>query len=125
MEGKDHRDSFYDRLDEVLGINDGWKEYIDDLREKNKVSNDRLYRLLMAIKGSDFSRDVRSMMRIVGWYHQIRISRIPSGTKLPDKRWKNIRWIWADVKPNQDGALSGYLYVQVKQDRFLKILCTF
>jgi hypothetical protein len=122
---KDTRDSFYEHLDDITGLNAGWKAFVDEMISKNKVSNNRLFRLLKSIKGSAFTRDLRSLMRVVGKGQWMRISRVPAGICLKDKRWKTIPELWIDVKSDETGGMSGFMYIQVKSERFIKIYGSF
>lgn len=98
----------------------GWRDYVRSIRQENAKSNRRLYKLLVQIKGKSFVDSIKRLATQNGSLPQIRISRQPVGIKMKDNRWSAILEIWIDQKQTEQGV-TGFVYVQVKKDRFLKI----
>lgn len=101
-------------------IEKGWRSFVRSVRQENARSNRRLYKLLLQIKGKSFVDSVDRLIKNKGGLPQIRISRQPLGICLKDNRWSAIPEIWIDQRQIEEGA-TGYLYVQVKGKRWLKI----
>lgn len=98
----------------------GWKNFVRSIRQSNAKSNRRLYKILEPIKGRSFVDSVKNLLKSQEGLPQIRISRTPIGMCLKDNRWSAIPELWIDQTQTEEGP-TGYLYVQVKEKRFLKI----
>lgn len=107
-----------DFLEELFDA--GWNDFVKSIRQENARSNRRLYKILTEIKGKSFVDSVKRLATEKGRLPKIRVSRCPAGIKLKDNRWSAIPEIWIDQKQTEDGA-KGDMYVQVKENRWLKI----
>jgi hypothetical protein len=108
-------EEFFDEM-----FNEGWKQFIRSIRRENARSNRRLYKILELIKGKSFIDSVNRLATGKGRLPQIRVTREPKGIKLKDGRWSAIPELWVDQQQTDEGA-TGYMYVQVKNNRWLKI----
>lgn len=107
-----------DFIDDIF--EEGWKNFVRSVRQENAKSNRRLYKILEKIKGKSFVDSVKRLATTKGRLPQIRIARKPEGMRLKDNRWSAIPELWIEQKQTEDGA-TGYMYVQVKETRWLKI----
>lgn len=98
----------------------GLKDFVRSIRQENAKSNRRLYKILEPIKGKSFVDSVKNLLKSQDGLPQIRIARKPLGVCLKDNRWSAIPELWIDQRQSTDGS-TGYLYVQVKDNRWLKI----
>ena len=101
----------------------GWRDFVRSVRQENAKSNRRLYKIIEAIRGKSFVDSLKNCVKSTSKYGlpQLRISRYPEGIKLKDNRWSGISEIWVDQKSNAQIGMEGAVYVQVKENRFIKI----
>jgi hypothetical protein len=111
-----------DILDDVFDdmINDECKRFIRSVRQENARSNRRLYKILLVIKGKSFVDSLKRLAMQKGGLPKIRISRQPKGIRMKDNRWSAIPEIWIDQKQSVERGATGHIYVQVKENRWVK-----
>jgi len=119
-----------DRLYKVLDkyFDAGWRHFIKDIRKHNISSNNRLYKIIAAIKGWEFAGDVKGLMiDIKQQYALLTIVKEPMGIELKDSRYTTIPKIWVQQKSGSiysgDAAIgcTGSLCIQIKDDRWIRI----
>lgn len=108
-----------DFLEELF--DEDWKNFVRGVRQENAKSNRRLFKIVEKIKGKSFVDSVNRLSKQGGRLPQIRISRKPEGIKLKDNRWSAIPEIWIDQKQSVEREATGHIYIQVKENRWLKI----
>lgn len=97
-------------------FNDGWKQFAKDCRQRNRVSNERMYRLLAAIKGPEFVEQVRQYkITVRAKDSRLRIARKPLGLPAPSKEFGTI---WVHQGRNGLGKYTR-IWIQVKPDRWI------
>lgn len=103
-------------------FDDGWKEFVKDIIDKNKASNFRLLTVVEKVKGKDFSSDLKRILKTVGGTCRIEIVRKVLGIQMNDRRWKSFPVIWVNQKQSSIYGANkpeGYLYVKLDDKRFL------
>lgn len=110
-----------DFLEEAF--NAGWRDFVRSVRQENAKSNRRLYKIIEAVRGKSFVDSLKNCVKATskGGLPQLRITRRPKGIRLSDNRWSSILEIWIDQKSNNQLGMKGAAYVQVKENRFVKI----
>lgn len=99
----------------------GWNRYINGIQKENEKSNERLCRVLLEFKSTEFINDLRNMHNAINPFCKMRIARKPSGFFIKaDKKYPTIPGLWIDQRSNE-GGMSGTVYVQVKANRWIKI----
>ncbi len=98
-----------------------WKNFVRLIRQENARSNRRLYKILTGIKGKSFVDSVDRLAKQNGHLPKIRITKKPEGIRLKDGRWSAIPEIWIDQKQSVQREATGNIYVQVNENRWLKI----
>lgn len=112
------QDKIYKEFDKAMDA--GWREFVNEVRAKNKKSNDRIFRLL----NPDFVKDFKKLIKSIGHeYARVQIVRAPEGTCYMDKRYATIPEIWVVMKSYGSlyGGMSGSVCVKVTDNRWLKI----
>lgn len=111
------RDFFEEMLDRE------WRNFIRWVRQENAKSNRRLYKIIEAIRGKSFVDSLKNLVKATskGGLPQLRITRRPEGIRLSDNRWSGIPEIWVDQRSHVEIGIKGAVYVQVKENRFVKI----
>lgn len=99
-----------------------WKAFVKQMREENERCNERLYRLLEAIRGKRFVIDLQKLLKDIGEYGAlIRVVRSPVGICINDKRWKSFKTLWINQRSNGHNTITGTVCIQVKDNRWLLI----
>lgn len=117
-ENNPKREALYSALDSVF--NAGWEVFVKQLREENDRCNERLFRVVAAIKGNDFVDELRKFHAEIEEQSLIRVVRKPSGMQITDNRWNFMKTFWIDQR-NISGEYHGSICIQVKENRWLKI----
>jgi len=119
---KQFRDALFKKWDKEF--DKGWKSFVDDVRAKNKVSNDRLLKIVEAIKGKDFVDELRGfLISIDEEFAYLQIARKPVGMRLKDDRFELIPELWIDQRSSnmyKIGGIGGTICIQIKENRWLK-----
>lgn len=104
-------------------IEKGWTKFINSIIKENKRKNERLFKLLVAIKGERFVSDLRHLIQITGTSHVLlRITKEPKGDVFRDRRFASIPQFWIEQRAKADGlGLKGTMFVQVKSERWIRI----
>ncbi len=98
-----------------------WKDYVNQYRKQSVVSNHRLFKILIEIKGLDFVTDLKSLIKQMDISHtRLRVSRVAKGVCLKDRRFKTITHLYIDRCQGSE-LLTGFVYIQVKEFRFIKL----
>lgn len=110
-----------DFLEEIFDRD--WKDFIRSVQQENAKSNRRLYKIIEAIRGKSFVDSLKHCVKATskGWVPKLRIARKPEGIRLSDNRWSGISQIWVNQKSSTEMGMEGAVYVQVKENRFVKI----
>lgn len=102
-----------------------WREFAKNQRKKAEPQRKRFFGLLTAIKGNEFVVDVLSLMKKFNCSHHIpNVLRKPIGSRVKDKRWKHIPFIWVQYYPSNRYRDNGNMYkicIQVKENRWISI----
>lgn len=102
-------------------IEKGWAEFIKGVQKENAAKNERLFKILTAIKGEAFVVGLRGMLSHIGCGHSLlHVVRNPIGMEMVELRFLGISKIWVDQKSTAYGY-HGSVCVQVKLDRWIKV----
>ncbi len=97
----------------------GWKDFVGEIREKNKISNQRLIKVVYAVLGQSVADDLISLSLTIDPGAYLFLVSKPKGIELKDDRWVSFPTIWADY---QSGQYAGQcLYVKLRDNKFIKI----
>lgn len=107
-----------DLLEEISrALDAGWREFIRHEIKENNRRNNRLYKVIEAIKGSDYTEQVKALMQLIGSKDNLlAVVRAPNGVKLTERRFPLIGYVW--IHGNAD---HGYMYIQIKEDRWIEV----
>ncbi len=99
----------------------GWSKFIKEKRKENLAKNERVFKVLINLKGDLFANQLKQMMAHIGCtYSILHIVREPIGFEMNERRFSEIKTVWVDQKSSSEGYL-GSICVQVKPDKWIKM----
>lgn len=112
-------DSFHKVLDKIFDRD--WRRFCKEVSQKNTLSNQRLFKVLVSIKGKKFVADLIKLMALTKTKGRfISLVRQTSGVLLKDRRFATIPEWWIDQRAFEDG-IAGKFYIQVRKDRWIMV----
>lgn len=100
----------------------GWRNYVNDIRRKNDISNIRLFKILSRITGNDFVADLIKFMKSTKHEHAyLELTKKPKGMLLKDSRYKSIPEFMID-KYSAGSYREGKVYIQFAPDRWVSFV---
>ena len=113
----------YKELDKIMDA--GWNEFVKNQHNRNRVSNERLYRIMALVKGQRFSTDVRNLMIDIKQENGLlELVKTPVGMEIGDSRYKSIPKIWIFQKSGSiygSNTSQGSMCIPFTKDRWIKI----
>lgn len=109
--------AFYKSLDKEF--DKGWREFAKELSRRNDISNLRMLKILLSIKGEDFVNDLVAFMETTrNKSAYIEFTKRPKGMLLQDSRFPTIPELMVDKF--RDGSYrQGRVYIQVTINRWI------
>ena len=105
----------YPIIDQMM--NDGWEQFVNEIRDENDKWNFRLLRAIEKVKGELFVSELKVLLKRVD-FGKLHITNKPIGMKIGENRFATIREVWINQKII-DGVARGSVCVQIKPNRWL------
>lgn len=111
-----------------IAMEQGMQEYFDGLKEIDKY-NSRILKAIKSIKSRRFYGHLISLIKDAGTveWDQWEIVKEPGGEKQKETEYgRSIKQTWVDqwsTGPDGD-SFDGYIWVQIKENKYLKFRCS-
>jgi hypothetical protein len=100
----------------------GWREFVKENRRAADYSNQRMFRILRAIKGPEFVKQLIAFKAKVKAKHaMILLTKKPLGEQISDRRFSEIPEIWIKQGQNELGKYAD-ISIQIRPDRWIKFV---
>lgn len=110
------REQFYQALDNYF--DEGWKHFVKDVQYRNSQSNQRMFRIIQALKGNEFLKDLIILMGKEHKYALVHLTRNPKGILLNNSKSIHIPKLIVNKYPS-GSYREGEIYIQIKEDRWI------
>lgn len=113
-----------DYVNNEISMEAGMDEYFKGLQRVHKYNN-RILKAIKSVKGKTFYRHLLSLIKnseSVSW-SQWEIVKEPNGERHIEKEYgREIKFIWVDqwAVGTEGDTFDGYIWVQLKENKYLK-----
>lgn len=108
-------------LEHVEGwFDDGWRDYVDMMIARRKVSNERLFHVINKVKGLDFTRTLFDLIELYKCTGLVQISRKPHGLPISHPLIRRLGvQAHFDTKSNPEGGMDTTVYIPIDHKRWV------